>query len=263
MQRRKAVCVILLLVLSSFGLAQKNEFSLSVGAIATSDEQRNLIGITCPVNFPNCAGPINITTSNTVAFEGDYARQIFNFRVVSIAAEFPIVGVPSRDVSASQSGFPPVTASLASLFFTPSARIKFLPSGKISPFSASVEDWPTMTLACPGTEEHYSLAAVWISRPGSRTWAYEQKCGISGPEAQLRARFFSSNRPATKATSSPAPELYSSSKNRAGCSLARRCNPEIHSQLTFRPSGQRLSRPVPARRRCRLSATASFHRSRQ
>lgn len=134
MQRRKAVCVILLLVLSHFGLAQKNEFSLSVGAIATSDEHRNLIGITCPVNFPNCAGPISITTSTTVAFEGGYTRQMFNLRFVSVGAEFPIVGVPSRDVSASQSGFPPVTASLASLFFTPSARIKFLPTGGISPF---------------------------------------------------------------------------------------------------------------------------------
>lgn len=134
MQRRKAVCVILLLVLSHFGLAQKNEFSLSVGAEETSDEHRMLVGVTCPVNVPNCAGPINITTSTTVAFEGDYARQIFSFHVVSVAAEFPIVGVPSRDVTASQSGFPPVTASLASLFFTPSARIKLLPSGRISPF---------------------------------------------------------------------------------------------------------------------------------
>lgn len=133
--QRRAVCIFFLFALSSIGLAQKNEFSLSVGALATSDEHRTIIGIVaCPVNVPNCNGPINITTSTTVALEGDYARQIFSFRIVSVAAEFPIVGVPSRDVTASQAGFPPVTASLASLFFTPSARIKLLPSGGISPF---------------------------------------------------------------------------------------------------------------------------------
>lgn len=134
MQRREAFCVLLLIALSSIGLAQKNEFSLSVGAEATSDEHRMLVGVTCPVNVPNCAGPINITASTTVAFEGDYTRQIFNFRVFSVAAEFPILGVPSRDVTASLAGFAPVTASLASLFFTPSARIKLVPSSRISPF---------------------------------------------------------------------------------------------------------------------------------
>lgn len=122
------------LAVSTVTLAQKNEVSISVGAVATSDQQTQFLGITCPVNFPTCAGPFHFSTSTGVAFEGDYTRQIFNFHVASVGAEFPLLGVPSRDVNTSAIGFPSSKFSLSSLFFTPSARIKFLPSGAISPF---------------------------------------------------------------------------------------------------------------------------------
>ena len=130
----KIAVVVLLFAFSTLALAQKNEVSVSVGAVATSDQQTQFLGIICPFNFPTCAGPFHFNTSTGVAFEGNYARQIFNFHLASVGVEFPLLGVPSRDVNTSAAGFPSGKFSLSSLFFTPSARIKILPSGAISPF---------------------------------------------------------------------------------------------------------------------------------
>ena len=133
-----------LLAVSTLALAQKNEVSVSVGAMATSDQQTRLLGITCPVGFPNCAGPVTASTDTGVAFEGDYVRQIFNLHLASIGAEFPIVGVPHRDVTMTAApGIPisPQISSQSSVFFTPSARIEFLPSGRISPFFSLGGGW--------------------------------------------------------------------------------------------------------------------------
>lgn len=123
---------ILILAFSIFASAQKNEVSLSVGAMATSDQQTQLQGVTCPVGVPDCAGPFTTSIGTSVAFEGDYVRQIFNFRLVSVGVEFPLVGVPHQD--ATTAALRTITFSSSSVFFTPSARIEFLPSGRVSPF---------------------------------------------------------------------------------------------------------------------------------
>jgi hypothetical protein len=114
--------------LSTFALGQKNDFSLSVSAVATSDQQiRPLFGAT--------SGPITHSTSTGVAFEGAYTRRIFDFHAASIGVEFPILGVPDRDVTPRVVGLPPfLSFSQSSLFFTPSAQVRFLPSGRVSPF---------------------------------------------------------------------------------------------------------------------------------
>jgi hypothetical protein len=150
MQSTKAVFALLFAV-STFALAQKNEVSLSVGAVATPDQQIVEIGLTCPVGFPNCGGPLNTSTSTGVAFAGSYTRQLFNFHIASLGVEFPIVGVPSRDetsqfIGAVPVGLPPFvtqprTVSESSVFFTPSARIKFLPSRAVSPFFSIGGGW--------------------------------------------------------------------------------------------------------------------------
>jgi hypothetical protein len=126
--------ICLLSAASIFAAAQKNEVSVSVGAIATSDQTIQLQGVTCPVGVPDCAGPFTTSTSTSVAFEGDYVRQIFNFHLASVGAEFPILGVPSRDVTSGAVGGRSITSSMSSIFFTPSARINFFPSGSVSPF---------------------------------------------------------------------------------------------------------------------------------
>ena len=142
MKLRAIILIISCCPFSISSFAQKNEVTFSVGAVATSDQQTNLVGVTCPVNQPACAGPFKTSTDTGVAFEGTFTRRIFNFHVFSIGAEFPIVGVPSRDTTTALTGAipvgspgsAPVKSSVSSIFFTPSARIKFLPSSPISPF---------------------------------------------------------------------------------------------------------------------------------
>jgi hypothetical protein len=135
MHGKAAGLIILLFGLSTCAFAQKNDIGFSVGAVATSNQQTVFVGILCPVNVPNCGGPFNSSTSTGVAFEGAYTRQIFNFGgASSLGLELPFVGVPGRDVNTNLLGVPFSKASQSSLFFTPSARVKFLPSRAVSPF---------------------------------------------------------------------------------------------------------------------------------
>jgi hypothetical protein len=135
MQRKIAVLITLLFAVSIPTFAQKNEVSVSAGVVATSDQTTTLVGVTCPVLFPTCAGPFKESTRTSVALEGAYTRQIFKFGSgVSLGLELPLVGVPSRDVRTRILGVPSNISSVSSLFFTPSARIKFLESHPVSPF---------------------------------------------------------------------------------------------------------------------------------
>lgn len=143
MRLTQAGFLILLFGLSTLAWPQKNQLSFSVGTVATSDQQTTLVGVTCPVGLPNCGGPFNTSTSTQVAFEGSYFRQLFNLHVASVGVELPLVGVPTRDVSTNRTpiGFPPFIVSQWSLFFTPSAQIRFLPSSRLSPFFSVGGGW--------------------------------------------------------------------------------------------------------------------------
>jgi hypothetical protein len=136
MYGKTARLIILLFALSSLTMAQKNEVSLSAGALAKSDQQT----FTCQIGSPTCFGPFNTSTSTSVALEAGYVRQVFTFRIASVGAEFPLVGVPHQDITTTFNGFL-TTATQSSVFFTPSARIKFLPSGAISPFLSLGGGW--------------------------------------------------------------------------------------------------------------------------
>lgn len=178
------------LAVSTLTLAQKNEFSISAGAVATSDQQTRLIGITCPVGFPNCAGPVTTTTDTGVAFEGDYVRQIFNLHLASIGAEFPIVGVPHRDVTmTSAAGIPisPRISSQSSVFFTPSARVELLPSGRISPFFSLGGGWAHYEQANSINRGALQFGGGQISKHLCHTSRYAWKCGISGLKRSPKA----------------------------------------------------------------------------
>jgi hypothetical protein len=133
MHTKAQVFAALLLVLSTYGMAQKNEFALTVGGATSSSQQTRLVGVTCPQDLP-CTGPFNSKTNVGVAFEGVYTREVFNFHAASLGAELPFVGAPHRDVTTQAILFGPVSISQSALFFTPSARIKFLPSSAVSPF---------------------------------------------------------------------------------------------------------------------------------
>jgi hypothetical protein len=131
--KRSALATIFCCVFSVLSFAQKNEVSFSVGAITTFNQNANIGIFTCPI-VPVC-GSVGTNTSTGVALAGNYARQLFNFHAGSLDLEIPVVGVPSRDIGVSLAGVTlPGTLSTWTFFFTPSARVKLLPSGPVSPF---------------------------------------------------------------------------------------------------------------------------------
>jgi hypothetical protein len=141
MNCRKLLFISALMVSSSclvFG--QRNEASLSLGGIFTSDQTTtSVLAITCPVTQPNCnVFSAHFQTDTGVAIEGSYAFRIIGLGVASLYAEFPVVGAPGRDVNVTfnnggiASSSTPISES--AIFFTPSAKLKILPKASISPF---------------------------------------------------------------------------------------------------------------------------------
>lgn len=125
--------ILLSCLLSTHLFAQKNEVSFSVGGlISTNQSLGNNISV-CPVNLPNCNPPISISTDTGVAFEGTFARQMFKFGPASLDVEVPLLGAPGRDL---HFGGSPTGTPVSSLFFTPSARVRFFRSKAISPFAS-------------------------------------------------------------------------------------------------------------------------------
>ncbi len=136
--------LVLMLSLCCFStpiFAQSNELSISVGGVfATSQRVTTSVPITCPITVPNCNN-FNSTFTNSagVAFMGNFARRITAFGPATLYVEAPVVGGPGRDttVTSRTSQFlgDVVTLSSSSFFFTPSAKVKFRYSSRISPFA--------------------------------------------------------------------------------------------------------------------------------
>jgi hypothetical protein len=122
-------------------LAQNNELSLSAGGIfSTGQSTTSVLFIPCPVSLPNC----NVFTSTIkndpgVAFMGNFSRRITTFGPAALYLETPVVVGPDHNSDLTfRTGTllgNAVTLSSSSLFFTPSAKFKFLNSSAISPFA--------------------------------------------------------------------------------------------------------------------------------
>lgn len=125
---RSAVLILLGVLCSTCSLAQKNELSLTIGGLHSSDQ--TLQANVCPGGF--VCNPVSVTMDSGVAFEGAFVRQIISFHVMSLDMDIPLVGAPGRDIhfGGSASGSP-----VSSLYFTPSGRVTFLPSKAVSPFA--------------------------------------------------------------------------------------------------------------------------------
>lgn len=120
--------ILLGVLFSTCSFAQKNELSLTIGGLHSSDQ--TLESNVCPGSF--ICNPISVTMDSGVAFEGAFVRQIISFHFASLDMDIPLVGAPGRDIhfGGSPSGSP-----VSSLYFTPSARVTFLPSKAVSPFA--------------------------------------------------------------------------------------------------------------------------------
>jgi len=110
--------------LASAGFAQSNDVAASFGGTfsvgAEGPAQCEAI-LTCP------AGIVSRSVDPGFSVEGTYAHRLANFRVVSLHLELPFMFSPTR-----KSEF--LGPDFSTFFFTPSLRLKFLPSSGVSPF---------------------------------------------------------------------------------------------------------------------------------
>ena len=126
-----------------FACAQRNELSLSLGATWTSGQNSTtslLLPLPCPVTQPQC-DVISSSSSSSVGFTfaAAYAIRVLPAGAADLYLEFPVVATPGHDVTTTfrnpLAGPISGTDSTSLLFFTPSARLKFLPSARISPWA--------------------------------------------------------------------------------------------------------------------------------
>ena len=132
-----ASAIFLCIVLSTFCHAQANELSLTLGGMRSSDQSTTLppLPLPCPIGIANC-NLVTTSTSTGFAIEGAFTRRLFGLDALSLGLELPLVEVPGRDVTINSPllSLVPVTASVSSFFFTPSARVKLMSKAAISPF---------------------------------------------------------------------------------------------------------------------------------
>lgn len=126
----------------TFSNAQKNEVGFTFGGNFTSDQTFSTIlplGLPCTVTDPQC-NVISGRNSSSPAFAagGTFARRLLGVGPASLWLELPAYGVPSHDVTTSVTSplVPPIAGfSSSDLFFlTPSAKLSFLGSARISPW---------------------------------------------------------------------------------------------------------------------------------
>ena len=120
---RFAVLLVFLLVASA-AFAQSNDVAVTFGGTfspgAEGPAQCEAI-LTCP------AGIVSRSVDPAFTVEGTYAHRLANFRVASLHLELPFMFSPTR-----KTGF--LSPDFSTFFFTPSLRLKFLPSSGVSPF---------------------------------------------------------------------------------------------------------------------------------
>jgi hypothetical protein len=136
MKRIVQVCCFLLLA-AGWSLAQNNEVSFSVGPTFTTDQKLQVDTALPGCQFQGCTALSTFAGSTSVAFAFGYARRIIGMGPVALYVELPVLRQPNHDLNVTTnnrsigiSG----TGRTAAFFFTPSARIQFLPKGRISPW---------------------------------------------------------------------------------------------------------------------------------
>jgi hypothetical protein len=106
--------------------AQTNDVGFSIGAILPPDP-----GATATLAPPLST---NISFGAGLTFEANYARTILERKSFALEAEFPLLAVPSEDVGSKFARNVP--GNFASLFITPSLRVRFRPQHRLSPWAS-------------------------------------------------------------------------------------------------------------------------------
>lgn len=120
---RFAVLLVFLLVTSAT-FAQSNAVAVSFGGTFSA----GVTGLQFCEAIPVCpANPVSRSPTPAFSVEGAYAHRLANFRLASLHLELPLMFATSRNTGNLQPGF-------TSFFFTPSLKLKFLPSSGVSPF---------------------------------------------------------------------------------------------------------------------------------
>jgi opacity protein-like surface antigen len=124
MTRNRFAVLLIFFFLASAAFAQSNDVAVTFGGTfspgAEGPAQCEAI-LTCP------AGIVSRGVDPGFTIEGTYAHRLANFRLASLHLELPFMFTPTR-----KSEF--LGPDFSTFFFTPSLRLKFLPSSGVSPF---------------------------------------------------------------------------------------------------------------------------------
>jgi hypothetical protein len=104
----------------------RNDVGFSIGAVLQPDP-----GATTTLVLPQST---NISFGTGLTFEANYARTIFTGKSFGLEVEFPLLAVPSEDVSSKFAQNVP--GNFASLFITPSLRVRLLPQHRLNPWAS-------------------------------------------------------------------------------------------------------------------------------
>ncbi len=140
-----------LLLATRWGLAQNNEVNFSAGAMFTFDQNATTTFTPLvPCTIPNCNVIADVVKASTAfSFEASYARRLAGVGPVDLYLELPMVGTPGHSVDGviRVTSINPLNATTSSslFFFTPSARVKFFSSARISPWVTAGGGWAGLT----------------------------------------------------------------------------------------------------------------------
>ncbi|HEY2113920.1 MAG TPA: hypothetical protein VGJ51_02445 [Candidatus Angelobacter sp.] len=124
MIRFRFAVLLVSLFIASAAFAQSNDVAVSFGGTFSPGLTGQPI---CEAILVCPAGPVSRSLTPAFSVEGAYAHRLANFRLASLHLELPVMFATSRNT-----GF--LDPDFSTFFFTPSLRLKFLPSSGISPF---------------------------------------------------------------------------------------------------------------------------------
>jgi hypothetical protein len=125
MVRSRFAVLLVFLFLASAGFAQSNDVALSFGGTFSP----GLRGLPICEAIPVCpTNPVDRSVDPSLSIEGAYAHRVANFRLASLHLELPVMFATKRRTDVF------ISSGFSSVFFTPSLKLKLLPSSGISPF---------------------------------------------------------------------------------------------------------------------------------